>query len=757
MRRLKKKNIGYKKERVVLADILPYEVPPFFSNSSFYQFLIKNKIHLVEKEAPYRKVQLRFAKESTGVLAKIVRIVFGVKKGVLLNTDGDYHYFNFKSLHTIPFTFRVAHKKNDFRKLTVIHPLNQLSLIDFYDKYKYNIINFTTKSKYSLRTPTKISSLKYFKDTTNKKLRSKTQEIEIIETSNKEYTSLKSYFSYQRYSNINQFYESYEYQKAEKRFDNLMKFDISKCFDSIYSHTLPWALMNKKIVKDNVLSKEFKNNFGNRFDVLMQKMNYNETNGIIIGSEFSRIFAELILQKIDVNVERELEKKGLRYKHDFDIYRYVDDYFVFYSKDSVKDIILNFYKLKLHEYNMSFNDSKTDVINKPIITNITMAKEQIRELVEKTMFLRFYDIEEKGQLGVKYYSAKDLITNYKKTLALTNTSYKDLQNYFLAIIFNKLKDLIKKYEGVQGNLLNKIFKKNSLEIEVKGGGGKEAKAKLFELKQVLDEKSKEIKVLHNQLYKNFKEIIELTFFVYSVLPKVTFSIKVSHIIFRIIDFIKNQESTKQAYISKLEGEAKSELEYIAFDFDKKHILFKSIYDNISTIFKKNNASQHAEVETLYLLQISGELGKYYKLKESLLIEHFNILDENLESNLSLNYFTIVSLLSYIKRDSDYDYLREKLRQIIFNYFIGYEYNSAENTFLLIDVLTCPYLDKDDDKVIEFRRKILEEIKFFNQGESEIAKNQTIEDIYDYCPTWFFRWVDNDLGIELNTKRGHLVY
>ena len=58
----------------------------------------------------------------------------------------------------------------------------------------------------------------------------------------------------------------------------------------------------------------------------MQQMNYNETNGIIIYPEFSRIFAELILQRIDKNVEKELYNKGYRYKEDYDIYRYVDDF-----------------------------------------------------------------------------------------------------------------------------------------------------------------------------------------------------------------------------------------------------------------------------------------------------------------------------------------------------------------------------------------------------------------------------------------------
>jgi hypothetical protein len=757
MKRLKRKSIGYKKERVVLSDILPYEVPPFFSNSSFYSFLVKNKISLFEIEHPYRKMELRFKKENTGVLEKIIRIVFGVKKENILYKTHRYDYFKLKHILSIPFKFRVAHNNNDFRELTVIHPLNQLSLVDFYDKYKYTIIYNTGISKFSLRKPSKVSSLKYYKDSTNKKLNSNTPEIEIIETSNKEYTSLKSYFSYKKYNNINQFYESKDFQKSEKKFESLLKFDISKCFDSIYSHTLPWALLNKKIVKDNVTTKSFKMNFGNKFDVLMQKLNYNETNGIIIGSEFSRIFAEIILQRIDVNVEDKLNSKGLKYKVDYDIYRYVDDYFVFTSKADVKELILNEYKLELQQYNLFFNEAKTKEFSKPIITNITIAKEDIRELVEKTMFLRFYDNSVKQQLGLKFYSAKDVITNYKKLLSSSGTSYKDLQNYFLAIIFNKVKDLISDFGKAQEELLNKIIEKQNLQDKALLDEDGKLDTEISEISEIVEEKLINLKVKYNQLYKNFIEILELTFFVYTVLPKVTYSIKVSHILFRIIDFTKSQEKTKQIYISKTNRTNKRELEFIAFNFDKKHVIYKSIFDNISLIFKKSNASLYAEVETLYLLQISNELGFHYKLNQELLSTHFNILDSEGRTNNSINYFTIISMLSYIKNDENYDFLRESLKEIVINNFKTYESNNTENTLLLIDILTCPYLGKTDDDVVNFRRKILNQIKFFDDGISIVEKNKILSDIYDYNPYGFFKWIDNNLGIELNTKRGHSVY
>ena len=49
IRRIKKK-LRYKKERVLLSDTLPYELPLMFSNRGFYRFLVKNGIEIDETE-----------------------------------------------------------------------------------------------------------------------------------------------------------------------------------------------------------------------------------------------------------------------------------------------------------------------------------------------------------------------------------------------------------------------------------------------------------------------------------------------------------------------------------------------------------------------------------------------------------------------------------------------------------------------------------------------------------------------------------
>lgn len=731
--------IDYKKERVVLSDILPYEIPPFFSNRYFYHFLVKNKVSIDEESK-----QIIFSRKDTNVIRNLIRILFGIDKSILSQQNNEFEYFkiDYKNFQTIPFKFKISHKDNDYRELTIIHPINQLRLVDFYDKYKYTILYNTKISRFSLRRPHKVSSLKYFKDSTNKSKKSANQEVEIIETSDKEYTSLKTYFSYQKYSNIYQFYESYEFQRAEKRFDNLLKFDISRCFDSIYTHSLSWVLNNKKIVKDNL--NEYNNSFGGKFDKIMQQMNYNETNGIVIGPEFSRIFAELILQKIDKNVEKELYKKGYRYKVDYDIYRYVDDFFVFYNDEKVKGDILALYKVKLQEYNLFFNDSKTQIFSKPIITNITIAKEEIRKLVEYSMIFQFQNSENQSQVGLKYYTARDIITNYKAILSQTQTSYKDLQNYFLVIIFNKLKKMIKDIQKMQEELLTLYSERTQAKQE-------EKKEEILEKIKI---KEKELKTIYFQIYKNFMGIIELSFFIYSVLPRVAYSIKICQILFRIIDFIKSQEKTKQKYSTKY---SKDEMKYIAFGFDKKHTIFKSIYDNISLVFQKNTSSEYTEVETLYLLTIISELGENYQFSEDLINKNFRVFDIEKNSNSNLNYFTILSLLNYIKRDYKFNNIRNHLRKIITKKFDNFVPNDTESVFLLIDILTCPYVGSSDDEVEKFRKEILEKIHFFGKNTPETDKDNTLKELSEYSSNWFYSWKNNDLGKELNTKRGHSVY
>ncbi len=60
--------------------------------------------------------------------------------------------------------------------------------------------------------------------------------------------------------------------------------DISKCFHHIYTHSMSWAVKGKNFSKNYVNA----DTFDGGFDKLMQLMNYNETNGILIGNRSPR-------------------------------------------------------------------------------------------------------------------------------------------------------------------------------------------------------------------------------------------------------------------------------------------------------------------------------------------------------------------------------------------------------------------------------------------------------------------------------------
>jgi hypothetical protein len=160
-----------------------------------------------------------------------------------------------------------------------------------------------------------------------------------IEMDGQDYENLKSFFVYKKFRNIFEFYESPEHHWCEKIFNFMSKLDVSQCFDSIYTHSVAWAIFKKEYAKKHLA--ETQSTFAFKFDQLMQRINYNETNGILIGPELSRIFAEIILQAIDIDIIQDLYKDNYSIKKDYQIFRYVDDYFIFYNDERIFESIRN--------------------------------------------------------------------------------------------------------------------------------------------------------------------------------------------------------------------------------------------------------------------------------------------------------------------------------------------------------------------------------------------------------------------------------
>jgi hypothetical protein len=712
-----KKSLRYSKNRVVLSDTLPYETPLTFSNRYFYNFLDKYEINFLsgknEKITWNETSDLKLNR----VIDQLTKILFDIS-----NTT------NKISPRKIPFIYRITHKAKDYRELVIPHPKSQVELVTFYEKYKELILYYSKESKFSIRKPFSIAKFIFNNDKLNKQ--NSGDNDDFIESDGKEYENLKNFFTYKKYSNIYKFYEDYHYHRSEKKYDKMFKFDIAKCFDSIYTHSISWAIYNKEIVKDNLFDSN--QTFPGQFDNYMQSTNYGETNGIIIGPEFSRIFAELILQQIDKSVEYDLRKEDkLYYKTDYEVYRYVDDFFVFYNNDSDKDKILSRFKLNLKEYKMSISESKTHYYNKPLITELTIAKEKMGDLFSKKIKFSIEDYIEDDEVLKKLNFECDsnhLITRFKILVKESNVEYKDIMNYTLAIINKRVERSISKFEKYYAVLVNLKSKGELSEEQFK--------------KMVKQEKAFTDYIL---------EILDFTFFLYTVSPRVNSTIKLSTILSAVMLYYKGK------YKFKI-GNLLNPKEYKYFSrFDEQNsnreLILKKISDEINLILLNNKSEKHIQIETLYLFIILRELGKNYKLTQNDLIEYFkltrNEISNNLEFDYEPNYFVITVLLFYIRNTHGYEEVKKAIKTAIINKITNVDEDkrkkSAELVLLFFDILVCPFVDN------KFKREVM---VLFN---IPVLLHFDMLNFKKEKKYWFTKWDNFNLAKELTAKKSLEVY
>lgn len=307
-------------------DVLPSELPILFSNKP-----IQNNIEPLTIDPEYRKQ---------------------IEKNLFLK-------------YTVPLNFNIRKKSDGFRRLSLPHPLAQLNMLIYTIRYDKMIIDFAKKSNFSRRSPTKINKVAIFEtDIMKNKIRKIEEEYSLIEHNfiNGDDVDFlfKGYYSYNTEKTLPALLRSKEFLRSKNNFSYFLKLDINKCFYSIYSHALTWAILGSKELGKNMTKTNYQHLFPNATDKICQKINNNETNGIIVGPEFSRIIAELLLTRVDINLYNYLKKNNLQIKKDYMIYRYVDDYYIFGKNKEVLDIIKKELLLILQSFNLTIGDNKIE-------------------------------------------------------------------------------------------------------------------------------------------------------------------------------------------------------------------------------------------------------------------------------------------------------------------------------------------------------------------------------------------------------------
>ena len=747
----KKIRLRYKKERVVFSDVLPYELPLIFSNRYFYRFLVRNGIWIeISREG---QDTLHWNKtEDKGILG-LLAIIFCRKISEFEGKDS--LLLNVHDLKRIPFVYSIQHKPLKHRFLSLIHPANQIKVVDLYNRYKDAIIYLCSKSNFSIRYPSKVACYFYYKDRLHHVLMGK--KTDKMEMYLNEYENLKTFFSYKRYTNIYKFYEDYRYQRAEKKFSRLLKMDVQNCFDSIYTHSIAWAINGGVDIYKDTFEGKCDGSVGVLWDKMMQEMNYNETNGIVIGPECSRIFAEVIMQYVDQMVEQQLLIKGYRNKVDYECYRYVDDYFFFYNSEAVKVDAEQLFQMYLKEFKLSLSQEKNKTFERPFVTEITKAKIAIDDLLNNTV--KLYTNEPESELSLEeemeqteqdmsqeaeepllkvdrpkvtdclatdvYFclNATDFNKRFKVLVSANSVEPKDVLNYTIARLAIRLERALKKFD--------RYYKTLCLAI---------VEPELVDLYSQVEKKRKQ---LEKDLSKYLLNILASVFFLYANSKRINTTLKVMQILNIIWIYLDNDYSLE---VGKKKSMVRRFTEYA------REIVFKKIRDEISVVLQTAPMDEHVQLETLYFFLILRSMNGKYHLSRPEMEKYLKIgynEDGTVKTLPKLNMLAVTILIYYFGNAKQF----VDLKDIIVNHTLkrineipaNRRRISAEYIIFALDMAACPYIKPS------MRVKYLQSVGASRTEGAQVLKYMKQQKYM------FTKWTGVDITKELNAKISQEVY
>lgn len=634
--------------RVLATELTPFETPLIFSNEGFYKNIKSN------------------------YSSDFLKSLFSLKK------DG----------YTIPYSFKIDKDENSVRRLSLMHPAMQIEFISFYKKYKYRIIESCDYSGCSLRRPITLAS-KYYSSRYNKvESELKSEDIEHKDNQN-ESSFQNSYFAYDRYSHINLFTSSNEFIDLEAEFKYLLKLDIQSCFESIYTHSICWAVKDKLFSKKNVGV----NNFENKFDKLMQRLNFNETNGIVIGPEISRIFSEIILQKIEDESTSKLNDIGIIKGRDYVLLRYVDDYFIFSNSTNHLEKIEYFLGDSLFSFKLSTNESKRFLQERPFYTSKDIAIDKIRESIKIldnsiSKLSKFGDI----QIRVPFFFRNE------RTRLVSNTVRK-----VKAIISEENVRISDVTPYLQKAIKNIIF-------------------------GMIDKVINHAILINDDMFEYLSTYFDLILYFYSLDRRTTSSFSFCFTIIVLNDFFKERSQIHHLYFS-----------------DRACHFLKSKIER-TDVGVKNSSKIELYNLTMTLQHINVNF-------ESLL----DLVEYNIIRKVSdFSYFDFICLMNLVIKSKALNFLIPQIvdeceARILF-LISEHGYLSAELMHLVLDYMSCPSIEKTRKVEFlsffydnpDFKIKI-SQIKLSIPKSNASKQNCILEAItYSECNPWFTDW--NNINI-----------
>jgi hypothetical protein len=159
--------------------------------------------------------------------------------------------------------------------------------------------------------------------------------------------------------------------KVSSEYPFVLQSDISRFFYTIYTHSIPWAVLGKERTKELLFGPgprvKLTKHWANHLDRAIQLSQSRETFGIPVGPDTSRIIAEVLLAGI------ERDSRFRPYLHDRLAFRLVDDLVIGFERQEDAYKALAALRLALREFNLQLNEEKTSVIRSRALVRGTRA------------------------------------------------------------------------------------------------------------------------------------------------------------------------------------------------------------------------------------------------------------------------------------------------------------------------------------------------------------------------------------------------
>lgn len=605
-------------EDYILTDLLPYEKGNYYTNIELYEYILLNNF----------------------------------KKKFL---DQNIELSQLNSMHSAPLKFKVKNK-DSYREISIPNPLSTISVLMLINRYSETMINSMKKNNYfSVRVPHKHSSLLY------KKSNKSTVKYETEEEKSQILISLESsgsYFKHKPWESFGEMTSSNRNEFLKDKYQYVTKFDIENFFSSIYTHSFKWLATNNPFD-----GKNFGRNQGGLLTVLdkfAQNMNGSKTNGIVIGPEFSRLIADFLLIHVELKIVDYInDLENIKMGEDFEIIRFVDDYYLYTNKKDTSNQIVQIFSNILNEFQLKMKDSKFKIIENMSNTDNFIKRSQsiIDKFLKPSLLL---DV--------------DVIDNIRDTDIKSNEIVKNKNNksnYF--------------YKKMKNEILNNF---NDSEYIYRS-----ATYFLSTILSILENNISKPKEL-NKINYNFhtKDLINLTFFLTSLNPNYTNIQKLVAILMQLVK-VKDQIVFKKEFVeesifrfqNKIFTEYPADwINFLLFCSSEKINLSISLEKKLVNDILKNNQGEPRIIAGLliYLKQTGKSENRMKTIKDidNLVLKKIRTIStENFFEDINCWWLIIFNNCEYEELENTVKFSRKILDELKFS---GDEINSQTKEFII---------------------------------------------------------------------------